>query len=384
MPAWPNIERADKSWIPYIWLGYLVFFLFHPVLDHVGYKEWVATLGALAIFLPLYFGFFHLPCPWNRLTLIGMILLGIVYSPWNSGAVGFFIYAASFLPFAFETEITALVGLFGIIAIVAIEWRVLHLNNWFLFVGCFFSALSGSSSVYFAARNRNLDQLSRAHDEIEHLAKVAERERIARDLHDVLGHTLSLIALKSELAGKLLDRDLAQAKREIHDVESAAREALAEVRQAILGYRAKGLAEEFKQAKATLETAGIRVDEQRSEVPLPPAQESVLSLALREAVTNVVRHAGAHRCSLRFEQVNGDCRLEISDDGRGGYLIEGNGLRGMRERIESLGGAIERDTKRGTRITISLPIPNTERKHERDLPIGMHLPVERPRQKEPV
>ena len=240
-PQVVNDEFNGRGWIPVVWLGYLVFFLFHPILDHVGAKEWIATFVALGIFLPLYFGFFRLPCPWNRLTLIGMVILGIVYSPWNSGAVGFFIYAASFVPFAFETELAGFGGLAAIAGIVVLEWRFAHLDRWFLFVGLFFSALSGTSSIYFAQRNRNLEKLRLAHEEIEHLAKVAERERIARDLHDVLGHTLSLITLKSELAGKLIDRDPARAKREIRDVEKAAREALAEVRQAIVGYRAKGL-----------------------------------------------------------------------------------------------------------------------------------------------
>jgi two-component system, NarL family, sensor histidine kinase DesK len=358
MAIWTGTEKQEPGWVPYIWLGYLVFFFFHPVLDHVGAKEWAATIAGVAIFVTFYGLFFRLRTPWNRLPLLCMILLGLVYSPWNEGGVGFFIYASSFLPFVLETESAALAGLAGILAMVVLEWRFAHLSRSFLFVGIFFSILSGASSIYFAQRNRNLDKLRLAHSEIEHLAKVAERERIARDLHDVLGHTLSLIALKSELAGKLLDRDPEQARREIHDVETAARDALAEVRQAILGYRAKGLPEEFKQAKSTLETAGIHVELQSNPVQLPAAHESVLSLALREAVTNVVRHARAHNCSLRFERINGHCKLEIRDDGRGGFQLEGNGLRGMRERIESLGGKIERQTERGTRIAITLPMPS--------------------------
>jgi two-component system sensor histidine kinase DesK len=359
-PTVSNDEFQNRHWIPIVWLGYLIFFLFHPILDHVGMKEWIATLVALAIFLPLYFGFFRLSSPWNRLTLVGMVILGIVYSPWNSGAVGFFIYAASFVPFAFETELAGFGGLAAIATIIVLEWKFAHHDKWFLFVGLFFSALSGTSSIYFAQRNRNLDKLRRAHNEIEHLAKVAERERIARDLHDVLGHTLSLITLKSELAGKLIDRDPAQAKREIRDIETAARDALAEVRHAILGYRAKGLNEEFKQAKSTLETAGIEVNVQNNPVPMPATVESVLSLALREAVTNVVRHAGAKHASLRLARINGHCQLEICDDGRGGLQVEGNGLRGMRERIESLGGTVERDTENGTRIAIHLPVSNVK------------------------
>ncbi len=195
-----------------------------------------------------------------------------------------------------------------------------------------------------------------AHDEIEHLAKVAERERIARDLHDLLGHTLSLITLKAELARKLVDRDPLRAKQEMQDVEQTSRAALADVREAISGYRGQGLATELIRARQTLETAGIAVDCAASEVPLSPAQESVLALALREAVTNVVRHAQAQRCSVRLSRDQEACTLEIADNGRGADAPEGNGLRGMRERLEAIGGSLQRQTAAGTRLVIHLPL----------------------------
>lgn len=200
-------------------------------------------------------------------------------------------------------------------------------------------------------------KLRKANEEIEHLAKVAERERIARDLHDVLGHTLSVITLKSELAGKLIDRDPRRAGKEIREVEEISRQALSDVRDAIRGYRSKGLLAEMAQAKSTLETAGVTVSCDASTiVKLPAMQEGVLTMAVREAVTNVVRHAQARNCSLRLEQQNGACRLEIEDDGRGGLQNEGNGLRGMRERVEMLGGTLRRDSQTGTRLTITLPL----------------------------
>ena len=203
-----------------------------------------------------------------------------------------------------------------------------------------------------------------ANDEIEHLAKVAERERIARDLHDVLGHTLSVITLKSELAGKLIDRDPARAGKEIREVEEISRQALSEVRDAIRGYRSQGLAAELAQAKSTLETAGVAVKCETAQVALPALQEGVLSMAVREAVTNVVRHAQARTCCLRLEQRNGSCRLEIEDDGRGGSQNEGNGLRGMRERVEMLGGTLTRDSQSGTRLTITVPLKEVAPKPE--------------------
>jgi two-component system sensor histidine kinase DesK len=221
----------------------------------------------------------------------------------------------------------------------------------------------GVSNIFFAQRERVNSRLQKAQEEIEHLAKVAERERIARDLHDVLGHTLSVIILKSELARKLMDHDPARAKAEIADVEQTSRKALAEVRSTIRGYRDHSLEAELKQAKATLETAGVTVKSESQELRLSPAQESVVALVVREAVTNVVRHAHARNCHLRLMPVNGTCRLEIQDDGRGGGNVEGNGLRGMRERIEALGGTFERDNTVGTKLSIQFPLTKESRDH---------------------
>jgi two-component system sensor histidine kinase DesK len=346
------------GWVPYIWLAYLIFFLWDPITRHAGPRDWTFTLAGVVAFLSFYFAYFHLASPGNVFCVGGITLLGVLYAPFNGGAACFFIYASTMLPFVVETELTAVLGIALIVLIAVLEGWLLHISNGFTFPAIFLSTFIGAGNVFFAQRSRHIQKLRLANAEIEHLAKVAERERIARDLHDVLGHTLSLITLKSELAGKLIDRDPTQAKAEIRDVEQSARHALADVRQAIRGYRSKGLEAEIKQARATLETAGLHVEVQSARVELPATHESVLALVLREAVTNVVRHAQASRCLLRLERVNGDCRLEVHDDGRGGNQVEGSGLRGMRERVEALGGRIQRDTDNGTRLAISLPIPS--------------------------
>jgi len=352
----PCGQTRIPRWVPYIWLAYLTFFLWQPVANRAGWAEWGATGAAIPVFLFLYFSFFRARKPWALVCVAGILAIGIIYAPFNAGAANFFIYAASMAPFALETEFSAALVIAGIVATAFLETWLLHISNGFLFPAAFLSTFIGAANVYFAQRHRHIEELRKAHTEIEHLAKVAERERIARDLHDLLGHTLSLITLKSELAGKLMDRDPAQAKSEIRDVERTARQALADVRLAIGGYRCKGLAAEIQQAQATLETAGVKTEFHSSTVQLPPTQENVLALVLREAVTNVVRHAQARNFQVNLERVNGHCRLEIVDDGRGGLAMEGNGLRGMRERVEALGGRLERDTTRGTRLTIRLPI----------------------------
>jgi len=199
-------------------------------------------------------------------------------------------------------------------------------------------------------------KLELAHEEIAQLAKLAERERIARDLHDVLGHTLSLVVLKSELAGKVLEGDPERARREIGEVEQIARKALGEVREAIRGYRSEGLAAEIARAQKTLDAAGVTLECGDKPPHLAPAEETVLSLIVREAVTNIVRHAQASRCRLEFAASGQGTALVVEDNGCGGIRQEGNGLRGMRERVESLGGQLRIDSGQGTRLMIEIPL----------------------------
>lgn len=354
---WRTIFKdKDHGWSPLLWVIYLGFFFIDPILSHASAKLWLLDgLGATA-FLFLYFGLFALECPRALLHIAGMMVLGVLFEPINQGACTFFIFAAAMIPFCVETQLAAVIGLITIGSVGAIEGLLLHINGWTLFYSTLFPVIIGAGNTFFAERNRMNHRLRKANEEIEQLAKVAERERIARDLHDVLGHTLSVITLKSELAGKLIDRDPERAGKEIREVSEISRQALSEVRDAIRGYRSKGLAAELAQAKTTLETAGLTVQcDAASTVKLPAVQESVLSLVVREGVTNVVRHAQARSCRLRLEQHNGTCSLEIEDDGLGSNGEEGNGLRGMRERVEMLGGTLLRDTRSGTKLTITVP-----------------------------
>jgi two-component system sensor histidine kinase DesK len=201
--------------------------------------------------------------------------------------------------------------------------------------------------------------LKLSHDEVRRLAALAERERIGRDLHDLLGHTLSLVALKSELAGKLVERDPKGARRELDEVTRVAREALTQVRSAVTGIRAAGIAAELASARLLLELDGVAFRYALAPVALPPTLETVLAMTLREAVTNIQRHARAASASATFEVVGSRIVLRVIDDGRGGTIAPGNGLCGMRERIEALGGRLRVDSvpARGTTVEASLPLP---------------------------
>jgi two-component system sensor histidine kinase DesK len=359
MKANPIASRKRMDRGDFFWLAYLVFYLIEP-LERRSPVFWLESIGIILVFIALYFGFLRFKQFRLRLLmLVGMYLLGALTFPSNSGAIAFFIYAAAFLPFLVSSVPVVLLSFLAESILVVLEGWGLHRNPYNSAFGIFFIVVVGGSNIFFAQKQRANSKLQMAQEEIEALAAVAERERIARDLHDVLGHTLSVIVLKAELAGRLLGRgdDTARAMEEIGDVERTARTALAEVRETIGGYRTRGLVAEMEAARAVLTAAGVQLHIERAPEPgsLRPAEETVLALALREAVTNIVRHAQAQTCRLRFAMENGQHSLVIEDDGLHTAAHEGNGLRGMRERVESIGGRLLLEREHGTRLSIELP-----------------------------
>jgi two-component system sensor histidine kinase DesK len=195
--------------------------------------------------------------------------------------------------------------------------------------------------LFFKHVNAQRDMLIQQ-EELEYLSRERERERIARDLHDVLGHTLSTIALKAELSEKLLGAEnTARAKQELADIAETARTALADVRQTVTGYRAGNLRSEMTMAQHSLSTAGIDVVlPEQLPVRISREMENLLSLVLREAITNVIRHARARQCRVQFFNRNRRWHLVVTDDGIGWNGQYGNGLSGMKERLAFHGGKL--------------------------------------------
>jgi len=222
----------------------------------------------------------------------------------------------------------------------------------------------GFTNIYQRERAQANARLAMAQDEIERLAAIAERERIARDLHDLLGHTLSTITLKSELAHRLALADPERAAAEMREVERISRGALSEVRSAVTGYRARGLQGELANAKLALEAGEVAFDYFAEPLDLPPERESVLALALREAVTNVLRHAGAEHCTVRLRKLGDHAELTVEDDGVGGAAVADGGLAGMRARLQALGGTLQVTDDRGTRLRVALPLEGARSRAE--------------------
>lgn len=348
-------RHQHGSWFDFVWLVYSVFFIFGPLQEGTR-RGWIRFGILYGLFLVCYAGIVRARGRRQAHIFLGaMAVLGFAWFPFNGGAAGAIIYVAAFAPFVVETLTTCLILFAAINLGVIAEGLCFHVNAWSWGIVVLMSLAVGAGNLFAAQRMRANVKLGMAREEIEHLAKVAERERIARDLHDVLGHTLSLVVLKSELAGKLVERDPTRASTEIAEVEQIARTALAEVREAIRGYRAEGLAAEIERARTTLDAAGVRLECSSAPGKMLPGEETVMSLVLREAVTNIVRHAHAKVCHVAFEDGGSERRLTVEDDGRGGIRNEGSGLRGMRERVESLGGSVNVESGGSTRITIRIP-----------------------------
>jgi two-component system, NarL family, sensor histidine kinase DesK len=346
-------ERDYAGWTKYIWLVYIIPFAGYPVLAKASAGTIAITWFATAAFTIIYLAGYRVRGRRLLWIIAAITALGVAFMPINYGAGAFFIFAASF---AGNTGgVRKAFSIIGVVLVVLLaDVLVIGLSPLMWWWAAFFTVVIGAVNAHFAQVGRANRRLQMAQDEIEHLAKVAERERIARDLHDVLGHTLSLIILKSELASKLADRDPQRARDEIRDVERISREALSEVRQAVRGYRA-GLQQELDGASAMLRAASIELATKCEPVPLAAGQEAILALALREAVTNVVRHSNAARCTIELRRDGDEVRLVVSDDGRGGGE-DGSGISGMRERIAALGGSVSRDGSRGTTLTVTLPV----------------------------
>ena len=370
----PESRRGNNPVWSYIWLAYSGFYFIEPVLRRNA-RYWAETMCLYSVFLVIYTGLNKAAGRRKQLALVAaLFLLGVLDYPRNEGASSFFIYVAGFLPFFLMSVpvISALVVLDCAVLCAEGLWLIHHplargeLDNVInLAISAFFVLVVGVSNLVVAQQKRTDRKLRRAEQEITQLAAVAERERIARDLHDVLGHTLSVIVLKAELAGRLVERDPQRAAAEIADVERTARTALTEVREAIGGYRAMGLNAELSMARRALDAAGVslmleEIDAAGLPSSLDTEMQTVLALTLREAVTNIVRHAGATQCRVSFSTKDGRHALLIEDNGTHPELREGNGLRGMRERVQRVGGRFSLDADgtagAGTRVQVEIPV----------------------------
>jgi two-component system sensor histidine kinase DesK len=348
--------ETGVGWAPYLWLIYFGFFWLQYAFKPAGPVELTLAILSTLAFLLLYFSGFRRRGRAAMGHIIALATLGIGWAPFNIGASTFFVFAGAFSMLVGRPK-HAWIVLAGLLAVVAVLSLTVQPAAMFWLPGLLATFVVGAANIQFAERDRQNAALRLSQAEVRQLARVAERERIARDLHDLLGHRLSVIVLKSELAGKLFDRDPGRARAEIAEVEHSAREALAEVRDAIGGYRERSLMAEMEHARLALASADVELDARLDDpLDLDAHSEAVLAMVIREAVTNVIRHARARRCWIHLtrSEPSAALELEIGDDGGGRIRPDGGGVDGMRARIEALGGHFRLDGERRM-ILASLP-----------------------------
>lgn len=338
-------------------LGYLGFLFVFALFGRM-HPYWLpATLLSVPLFLIAYALANRLPNHQKGWAIAAIAGLGFALLPFNPGANTYIMYvaalAASFYPWRVWVPALALVLLAWFVTCEALKFGPATA----VMTALLTFSVGTAASVSRAMSQRDA-ALRLSQEEVRHLAQVAERERIGRDLHDLLGHSLSVIVLKAELANRLQPIRPADAAIEMAEVERISRETLGQVRRAVTGIRAAGLQAELVHARIALKAADIHCQADIPRLSLPTQTETTLALMLREAITNVIRHAGASRVVVAAAIETDQLRLTVADNGRGQPVAAGHGLQGMRERIEGLDGTLALSSSAsGTTLVATVPVP---------------------------
>jgi len=355
-------ERQDRpllKWFsidsPYIWLAYLPLFFLPWFISPPTTPQLVGGGAGIVVFLGLYVS--AIGATGTRLAGYAVAILALSFAlaftlgNWTVISV----YAASLLGNLHPARrAIACLGAFAIATLVA--GLAIRQDPLYWGLGVFLMLMVGAASISRAALEDKTRALVSAQEEVKQMAATAERERIGRDLHDLLGRTLTLIAIKADLAVKLSARDPAGAETQMREVAATARTALAEVRAAVAGMTGATLSREIASARTALAAAGIACIVDGDAETINQGAGAVLAMTLREAVTNVIRHSGARSCRIAVMCGANGLVLTVSDDGDGGALREGGGIGGARSRLAAAGGRLRvTGDADGTQLVAYLP-----------------------------
>jgi two-component system sensor histidine kinase DesK len=346
---WPIPTVARLAWAA-IWLV----FLGYPIGDILGtgYSPAKAVIAWICL---VAFAGMYLVAMWLCLSLVPRVAAGVQLLP----LAAVFVMGIT-MALVFRGQWTGLLVYCGVSAGWTLRWRflvpVLLMLGVFMVVSgvllgyawadlgfiTFLTVALGFTMLAFRRLIATVIELRTARAEVARLAVADERLRISRDVHDILGHSLSVIALKAQVARRLMTTEPDAAAEAMSDVETVARESLAEVRSMVTAYRQRSLADELQGARDVLDAAGISFAVTRDSAVPPAPVDSLLAWTVREGVTNVLRHSRAHRCEISLEADDGGFSVAIVDDGVGGVAnAGGSGLHGLRERVGAAGGRLE-------------------------------------------
>jgi two-component system, NarL family, sensor histidine kinase DesK len=328
--------------LSWVYLVNLVFYIAPFFYINYSPEQYVWMTLALVAFVGCYYWIYCSHSSQMWLPILLMTVIASAITPLNYGSISMFAYVSFFIGFAYNFR-QFLVGVAALICVLMLlDHFFVKGAPYFLLYGSALVMAIGVFGVLDRARRSSLLKEQRSAEEIKQLATIVERERIARDLHDIMGHSLSGIALKADLADKLLQQQQYQAaSQQLQELAHIARESLSQVRQTVSGYKHKGLAGEVQVLSNKLRDAGFGVDVQ-GEVPLLSArEETAVVLILTELVTNVLKHSNGDQVQICFSKmVHGD-QLTVADNGNVSELQPGNGLTGIQERLAALNSALE-------------------------------------------
>ncbi|WP_409236047.1 histidine kinase [Streptomyces sp. PA5.6] len=328
-------------------------------------NPWIGALGVLlfnSLYVFIAFRAFNTYTREARATRIALVLLGLLtvalatgyggnwllFFPLLGLAVGAIVRGRGLGPISLFLSVLA-----GVIGGFREGWTGLNVAY-----GTFLSTMVTAAILSLAEAVRELRE---TREELARTAVEKERLRFSRDLHDLLGHTLSVIVVKAEATRRLAPRDLDAALGQVADIESVGRQALTEIREAVTGYREGSLATELDRARDLLEAAGIGTVVRQSGPPLAPQTAALLGWVVRESATNVVRHSGAAHCEIQVSGTPDEARLVITDDGRGeGAGPPGSGLKGLAERLAAAGGSLTSGPAPHSGFRVAATLPTTE------------------------
>ena len=352
-----------EPYSPYVWLIYLPLFFAPVIYFHHSNWQLVATAAITLGFLLLYFHSYWVPADSKLWHIFGVVLLGVVAAFITPTACTLFIYASAMCHTLNNTRLAYTVLAIILATIALISW-VFTYEVYFYLPALVFSLLTGITSIYQQALDDKKRELILSRQETQRLAKIAERERIARDLHDLIGHTFSVITLKADLAGRLLDKDLEKARNEIKQLETISRDALSQVREVVSGYRSSDLLSELANARHIFASMGVDFDYQLRDLKEAHLNRNMqlnkeLAIVFRELVTNIIKHANASTVRVLVTKHQQGILLTVEDNGKGMPDMSdkpdlmGNGQRGIHERISKLQGWVKLNARPGQGGTFS-------------------------------
>ena len=356
-------ERLDSGgsgfsrWAP---LVFFAFILIGPIFSpDPGVGDWIFAGGVVAIALPTFV--VSAIRGWDISGAIVLMLLALTTAPFDSSAImALPVYAAVLVARSASRETLRL--RLGVITVLTVTGFLLSSIPWpfrvFILIPVIMIWVIGSAVFHDVSRDHRAIALQAENRRIAHLATIAERERIARDVHDIAGQALTAIIVRSQLVQRLAPSDLGRATAEADEVQRIARDALSSIRQSVAGWHQASLVDELAVARNALAAAGAELKTLGDvEIDLAPSVENVLALGLREAVTNVLRHANAGTVEARIDGQDGGVTLTVTDDGIGPTKGTGSGIQGMRERVIAAGGTLTfgRGPTGGTELRIDMP-----------------------------